>query len=279
MAIVHVSTADQFWSAIGTSTNEIILDNDIDCNSITISSSKSWLASSFDGQGHTIFNLSLSSSATGMFTFGSTGSHNVTIKNVIFANVLQPFEPTSSNSYLPMFLNSYTNSTASFENIQIQGLLRGCLFGGRNMTVSRSAFKTTGHKVITNGYSTTQEVTMSQCYFDCSTIASSIIHFQRTNLTDCFIKGDFDATDYTTNYIYFSGGDLVRVVVNNKFINTNGITFNLISSTGTTCEDVLYNTTLMGTMSYNPVTGATGLTDTELKDPASVLATGFPLVT
>jgi len=279
MSVIHVSTADQFWSAISDNTNEIILDNDIDCNGIDITTTKAWRAVSFDGQGHTIFNLSLNAIASGMFNFGTSGTYTVLIKNVIFANILQVYDPSVNNYYLPIFLNNNTKCTVTIENIQMQGLLRGSLIGGRNITVNRSAFKTTGHKIITagSGYSIDHNIKFSECYFDCSTISSNIPHYFRSDFTDCYFKGDFDCTGYTTSYVYFNICKLTTCVINNKFTKTNGVTFNLIDSSGL-CQNVLYNSTLMGDMHYTPVSGATGLTDSELKDPNAVLAAGFPLI-
>lgn len=263
MAIVHVSTATEFWNALNTSGDEVYIDNDIDCNSISITSSKEVKAALVDGQGHTLYNLAMTGSAD-MFSFGTLfGTH--TIQNVNLANVLQPYD-------YAVFRNTNSNPHIDLINVQIQGLCRKIIRGQR-FTVQKCTFHTTGTTTIIAGSAT---LNASLCYFDCDTIPSTSTRFSYCNLTDCYVKGDFDATGYIATYVYFSNCNLTRVIVNNDFINTTGIEFKLIS--GGTCEDVLYNSSKMGDMTYTTVTGATGLTDTQLKTPADVIATGFPLV-
>ena len=65
MADIHVSDIQSFKTALETADAKVILDNDLDFNSTTISDNFAKVeATEIDGQGHTLYNIQSESSSS-----------------------------------------------------------------------------------------------------------------------------------------------------------------------------------------------------------------------
>lgn len=195
MADIHVSTPDGLKTALQTSGANVILDNDLDFNAITMGSSAwaSITAADFDGQGHTIYNIQ--SGSSGVIFKNNTYSntvfkiHNVNFYNLLLLSTGYLFEGTSS---------AYHNM--KLEECKIQGKANR-LFGVYMATdaATKCNFKINGDCRIT-------DANFSLCYFDFDTPSTNFYTGSFLNATDCYFKGHvkipsgiFTSTNFVRN--------------------------------------------------------------------------------
>lgn len=251
MADIHVSTIPDFKTALQTAGAKVILDNDLDFNSTTISGTfANVYATEIDGQGHTLYNIQSASSST---VFEAYVTLPITWHNINFYNLL-----LLGNGYLISGYN-VNNQNVLISECKVQGkAIR--LFQYLNNVSSvedgkgcvRSAFNI-------NSDCQFQEPSYSLCYFNFTASTSPWSTYTLARLYDCYLSGH--ANIPATNII---SSQSERNVIN--IYNDSNTTPTLQGSY------ILYNS------DRATFSGGIPLTDSELKDRDAVAATGFPIL-
>ena len=179
MADIHVSTPDGLKTALQTSGATVILDNDLDFNSITMGSSAwaSITAADLNGQGHTIYNIQSGSSGT-IFKNNQATNTIFKIHNVNFYNLLLLGTGVLCDGY------SSTYHNLNLNECKIQGKINR-LFGNylqNTYSVDHCNFKI-------NGDCRISDATFSLCYFDFDTPSTNFYTGAYLTATDCYFKG------------------------------------------------------------------------------------------
>lgn len=251
MADIHVSSIADFKSALETQGATVILDNDLDFNSTTISSNfASVRATEIDGQGHTLYNIQ-SASSSSVFTSGVTTL--ITWHNVNFYNVL-----LLGSGYLIAGYNT-NNSNVIVSECKVQGKLNR-LFTNLNRTSAiengmgciKSAFNI-------NSDCRFNEPRFSLCYFILNGSPTEYNTYQLLIAKDCYFTGH---ATYPAAAILSSESERCVINVYNDAATTPRLQGSYI----------LYNS------DRATFTGGIPLTDAELKDRDAVAATGFPIL-
>ena len=251
MADIHVSDIQSFKTALETQGATVILDNDLDFNSTTISGNfASVKAAEIDGQGHTIYNIQ-SASSSSVFSSGVTSL--ITWHNVNFYNVL-----LLGSGYLISGYN-VSNQHVLIKECKVQGKLNR-LFQYLNSTSSveggrgciKSAFNI-------NSDCRFNEPSYSLCYFILGESSSTFSTYSSLIMYDCYMSGHarFPASTILSS-------QSARNVIN--IYNDADTTPTLQGSY------ILYNS------DRATFSGGIPLTDAQLKDRDAVAATGFPIL-
>lgn len=184
MAEYHVNNASDFISKISSLTNSdtVILDNDIDLQTISFSSVRNWNCN-LNGQGHAIYNIQSSSTP---FRFSN---QTLSIINAGFRNIL-----CLSNNAVFDRNGDPSDRKVTFEN---------CQFQGKAGYLSTAAFRYykcyieivfSSVYITRSGYSSGRTTQIEQCYFDVDiTLDSSTNYMQMFETLDymknCYFKG------------------------------------------------------------------------------------------
>lgn len=258
MATVHVTTADQFLTAVAVEDDTIIIDNDLDFNGITVVATV--FCAEIDGGGHSLYNIQSTTTDTPIFFNRACNMHNVA-----FVNVLQ-------------------TQTAGFLNSVSYGItVERCTFtgyfgriGGGNITFSKcgiNASRLLGNVVAANA---TYVPRLYDCYIHADrysgTIAGSAAN--RVVMQNCYFSGL--VANPRNGAVMFNTSNMQNCVFNVDITASESCTITMVDSVGAIGVS-LCNSDKIGsniTCTY----GVTPLTDTQLKTPADVRATGFPLI-
>lgn len=251
MADIHVSTIQDFKTALQTAGATVLLDADLDFNSMTISSNfASVQATEIDGQGHTLYNIQ-SASSSSVFATGTTS--NVVWHNVNFYNLL-----LLGNGYLISGYN-VSNQKVLISECKIQGKANrlfqylnnvSSVEGGKGCI--KSAFNI-------NSDCRFNEPSYSTCYFNLAESSNTWNTYQSINMIDCYLSGH---AKFPASTIMSSQS--ARNVIN--IYNDAATTPTLQGSY------ILYNS------DRATFSGGIPLTDAQLKDRDAVAATGFPIL-
>lgn len=265
MAEYHVSSASDFVSKITslTSSDTIILDNDLDMQTIAWSTDKT-VNCNINGNGKTIYNIQ---AGQGVFKFSTSA---LTVKDLSIRNILQTnnfacFDRTSSSISNPV----------TFENCQIQGSLgslTGRLFRFNKCYIEIS--RILNLTIVRSSASSGQNTTFNECYividnFTCDSTTNNYGVFKDGNLNNCYIKGKIKATK--TSHIF--AATVINCCINLYVEGTTTINF---ASSATSATASIFNTSRCPSG-----TNAAGLTDSEMKNKQAILtATNnmFPIV-
>ena len=255
----HISTIDDLNQlaaltdgGVNTSGVTFVLDNNLDLSSVSNfarigTDTTNSFKGSFDGNGHTISNLTVSSAgAAGLFGY----TNGATIKNV---------GVTDAN------INSTGNWT---------GILVGC---GANTTIDNSY--TTGTVNSTGNFVgglvgvTTSNSTVSNSYSTAnidsgvSRVGGLIGQIYATTVSNSYSTGNVNGSVYSASFIgYVNGGS----VVNGYSTNTSGLTF-INGSTGTNT----YTNCVYASGSAGVATGSTQLTPAQMQDESTMAGYGY----
>lgn len=290
MAIIHVTTVEEFLTAIGTSDAEIYIDNDIDFNGAPVSSSMYIVASTIHGQNHALTNINYTWNES---CFQAGYSSTVTIEDLSFTNVY-----TSNDHADYRFLDGNVRGKFIFNRCKFQGIFY--LFSQRSCQFNACAFAFEdglGSIAFCQG----QLVLFEQCYFDLkeqntgfnqyffySSSASTIMQ-----VIDCYFKGKLNNFgDNAAANSRFEGADpfmrashLSHCVFNLDITDSRPIKFNYWdNSTYGVC---IYNETKVSAPSVTATTDVTALPNSDMQVTSAadvervsqaIAATGFPIV-
>lgn len=249
MADIHVTTVDGLKTALQTSGANVFLDNDLDFNSVSMGSS-AWctiIASDFDGQGHTLYNI-------------QSGNSGVIFKNGTYSNTV--FKIHNANFYNVLLLGSgylFDGTSSTYHNMKIEECkIQGKasrLFGAYMSIggVTKCNFKI-------NGDCRISDTDFSLCYFDFDTPSSNFYTGTYLSATDCYFKGHVKLSSGS-----FTSSSFARNVWN--VYNDNATTPTMQGSPN------LYNS------DRATFSGGIGLTDSQLKDRDYIANnTTFPIL-
>lgn len=299
MATVHVSTFNDFISAIAVSGNDVVLDSDIDGNDAPATATYSVNCTSIDGSGHTVFNLQ---------TLGITEIHTFTlfsecnIHDVNFTNTLN-----ETSGYF-FYCGASAAHDYTFTSCVIQGRMKHfcqARTGATHVTITGCTIDATGFNgYIVNAYGAGAGVLLNQCYIktDMTVNATGISLFSTRSssnstmggIINCYITGtiNFNANlnSFTVLYASTSSAQFKNVLINYIYRTDYTVT-NLNIATGSSTPatgnayGIIYNTsTVLGAGSVNFVNNWTsinavhGLTDSECKSVSDLQDAGFEVV-
>lgn len=262
MAVVHVNNITDFIAAIAVSGNEVIVDNDLDAQDWTAAET-AIRCTTITGNDHSIYNIQ--HIATGnLFSFEA----NCTINNLNFLNFI-----CFNNSDAATFHGR--NYTGTFNNCKFQGRFYNLAY--RRVKFNRCAFTFDNglHYAHWTDSPNASAAAWSECYVDfkmqTSNASPVFSGYDAAVLQNCYFKGELTAT---TAYGVLAF-NMRNCVVNVQLIGT--VTTPLNSQPTSLIS--LYNTDKIGSVTISERANMIGLTDSQLKNPAAVVATGFPLVT
>lgn len=267
MATVHATTAEQFLTAVAVADNIIEIDNDIDFNGIA--SYPAMYCAEINGNGHSFYNVQ-ATDRTSIFRFNQF----CTITNLAFKNTLQ----TDFGSFIWGSHNG-------------QVIVTKCTFSGY-------------YGLLASGY-----VTFDKCGVNAQRFLGRLVEDSggaHPELNDCYIHSDlygsisdgmivgWSGVPLQVDNCYFSGTVANTPNNANLFCITNTSKNNVfnVDVTANNAVSIRYvyggsadaanislcNSDKIGsniTVTYGNVTP---LTDAQLKTPADVRATGFPLI-
>lgn len=251
MADIHVSTIADFKTALQTAGATVILDNDLDFNSTTISGTfASVQATEIDGQGHTLYNIQ-SATSSSVFTTGVTSL--ITWHNINFYNVL-----LLGSGYLISGYN-VSNQHVLVSECKVQGKLNR-LFQYLNNTSSVEG----GHGCVKSAFYINSDCRFNEpfyslCYFILDESSTTFSTYSSLVMHDCYLSGHANLPAAT-----IMSSQSARNVIN--IYNDADTTPTLQGSY------ILYNS------DRATFSGGIPLTDNELKDRDAVAATGFPIL-
>lgn len=267
MTTVHVTTAEQFLTAVAVADNVIEIDNDIDFNSIA--TYPAMYCAEINGNGHSFYNVQ-STNRTNIFRYNQA----CTITNLAFKNTLQ----TDFGSFI---------------------------WGSNNGRVVVSKCTFSGYY----GLLASGNVTFDKCGVNVQRFLGRVLEDSgnyRPSLNDCYIHADlygsipdgmvigWSGVPLQIDNCYFSG--LVANVPNNAklFCITNTSKNNVFNVDVTAGDAVSIDYVNGGSADVANISlcnsdkiasnisvtygNVTHLTDAQLKNPADVRATGFPLI-
>lgn len=267
MATVHVTTAEQFLTAVAVADNIIEIDNDIDFNGIA--SYPAMYCAEINGNGHSFYNMQCNN-RTDILRF----NRPCTMSNLAFKNTLH----TDFGSFIWGANQGHVNvSKCTFSGYY------GLLASG-NVTFDKcgvNAQRFLGRLVEDSGGKAPELI---DCYIHADLYGS---------ISDGMIVG-WSGVPLQIDNCYFSG--LVASVPNNAILfSITDTSKNNVFNIDVTANDAvsisyvhrgsagvanisLCNSDKIGSNISVTYGNVTPLTDAQLKNPADVRATGFPLI-
>lgn len=270
MAIVHVTTAEEFITAIGTSGNEVYIDNDIDFNGTTFTQSTSVANVTVHGQGHNLSNIQYSYNGPRFYGAGAS-----TWDEVNFINCL------CQNTYDAAFFDG-RSGTFTFDKCKFQGKFFNFIYRAGVFTNCAFAFES-GLAWLAWSNGTTQS--FEQCYFDLKEQDGHTLITNSSNATtvkNCYFKGTIEGQ--TTALFRVGTTTFINNVINIEFVDSG--TFEIHN--GGAPETVsIYNATKAAGATITAQTNIVGLADSDMhvesaadveRVSQAIAATGFPIV-
>lgn len=258
MATVHVTTADQFLTAVTVEGDTIIIDNDLDFNGITVNATI--YCNEIDGGGHNLYNIQSTTTDSPIFFVRACNMHNVA-----FVNVLQ----TQTAGFLNCLGDGATVDRCTFSGYF------GRVAGG-NITLSKcgiNASRFLGNVVAANS---TYVPKLYDCYIHADrysgTIAGSAAN--RVEMQNCYFSGL--VANPNNNAVMFNTRNMQNCVFNVDITASESRTITLVDAVNAIGVSLCNSDKISSNITCTY--GVTPLTDAQLKTPADVRATGFPLI-
>ena len=267
MATVHVTTAQQFLTAVAVEGNIIEIDNDLDFNGIDAHATI--YCTEINGNGHSIYNIQ-STDTTHILRFNRA----CRVTNIDFKNTLQ----TAKASFI--WAGSRAGTTVT-----------KCTFSGYygGLGIGRVTFDKCGvniQRCIGRLVEDSNEYVpdLLDCYIHCdlysNTINGAIVGTTRytSHVNNCYFSGN--VANLSNNAIVFClTSNSKNNVFNVDITSDSNIAINYVNGgSGDSANVSICNSDKISsniTVTYGYVTP---MTDTQLKTPADVRATGFPLI-
>lgn len=267
MATVHVTTAEQFLTAVAVEGNIVEIDSDIDFNAIDAHTTIQ--CSEINGNGHSIYNIQ-STDTNDILNFNSS----CTVTNIDFKNTLQ----TANASFIWGSKNANT-------------IVTKCTFSGYygRLGSGRVTFNKCGiniqrclGRLVQDSQSYVPE--LIDCYIHCDlyskTTNGAIVGtaVNRGTVVNSYFSGN--VANLADGAIIFNLSSSSKNNVFNVTISTtNSVSITYVYGGNSAAENIsLCNSSKIGSNISVTYGYVTPLTDTQLKTPADVRATGFPLI-
>lgn len=290
MAIVHVTTAQEFIDAIAVGDNEVYVDNDIDFNGIVRTREIPLIAASIHGQNHAITNINYTWPQN---CFMGPQGRTVTIEDLNFTNVY-----TDNDKVEFQFFDGNSGGKLVFNRCKFQGLFYQFTYRSCEFYQCAFAFEDGLDKIALPSGS---KAIFQQCYFDLkeqTTGTNNYFEYASSTATilqvlDCYFKGTIkNFGDNAGDNSRVNGADplmqvgtLSHCVFNLDITDSRPIKFNYWdNSTSGVC---IYNETKVSAPSVTATTDITGLPNSDMQVTSAadvervsqaIAATGFPIV-
>ena len=267
MATVHVTTAQQFLTAVAVEGNIVEIDNDIDFNAID--AHVAIYCRDINGNGHSIYNIQ-STDTTNILRFNKPCS----VTNINFKNTLQ----TANASFI------WASSRAGT-------FVTKCTFSGYygRLGSGRVTFDKCGiniqrclGRLVEDSNDYVPE--LINCYIHCdlysNTSNGAIVGtaINSGNVVNSYFSGNVANLPNNATIFNLSSGS-ANNVFNLTLSATNSISIRYVyGGTSDTDKISLRNSSKIGSNISVTYGNVTHLTDAQLKNPADVRATGFPLI-
>lgn len=271
MAIIHVTTAQEFLDAIAHSGNEVYIDNDIDFNDHEFTQQSYVDAVTVHGQGHNLSNIHYAYDGTRFYGGGTSNWDEVNFINCL-----------CQNTYDAAFFHG-RNGSFNFDKCKFHGKFFNFVYRQANFTNCAFAFE---DGLAWLSWAEGQTVSFEQCYFDLKEQAHGRTYISnssnRTTVKNCYFKGIIDRQ--TVSPFTVGSQTFVNNVINFEF--TNGGTF-YMHYNGNPETVSIYNTTKAAGATISQQTGIVGLPDSDMhvesaadvqRVSEAIAATGFPIV-
>ena len=260
MAVIHVSNINDFVSAVETIGAEVIVDSNIDAQS-WIAREIVVLCASISGNGYNISNLQYSANIN-LFSFSSV----CTINNLNFINCL------CYNRADYAFFHA-RNNTVTFNDCQFQGLFYNFAYRRIQFNRCTMAFESGLNYA---HWTDTSVGNWNVCYVDFKNQLQNnnfvFAGVQGAQLINCYFQGRLQVGS-SSGVISFTP---VNCVFNIEFSAVSAINPPLCYFSLDYVS--LYNVDKLQNVTFADRANMIGLSDTALKTPAAVIATGFPLI-
>lgn len=266
MATVHVTTAQQFLTAVTVADNIIEIDNDLDFNGID--AHVSIYCAEINGNGHSIYNIQ-STNTTNIMIFNRA----CTVTNIDFKNTLQTANAAfvSSRNYLITF------SKCTFSGYYGRLGSGWITFDKCGVNIQRCI-----GRLVEDSNEYVPE--LLNCYIHCdlysNTLSGAIVGTSRYtgNVVNSYFSGN--VANLANNAIVFNLSSNSRNnVFNIDITSDSNIAIRYVyggsydTANVSLCNSDKISSNINVTYGY-----VTPLTDAQLKTPADVRATGFPLI-
>lgn len=268
MAVVHVSTWNDFKTAIGGDANTVILDSDLDANGDIINDRINVRAVEIDGHGHTVYNYTSTHTWSDFYLDFYYNNNYITcsIKNINFYNIVIGGE-TGSEAMFRANNGNFIISNCRFQGIINKSLIRNCQM--HQCTCNFSKLKYLG------GYS---DDIIEECWFDLGdNVCTSDETYYRGDIHNCYFKGSLDTKSLSSGRNIITGrctSSIFNIELSDSSEDIK--TINLCSGSATNI--CLFNNDKINNSAdviYSIPSNFTGLSDANLKNPVAVNATGF----
>lgn len=270
MAIIHVTTAQEFLDAIAHAGNEVYIDNDIDFNDHEFTQQSYVDAVTVHGQGHNLSNIHYS--YNGQRFYAGADSY---WDEVNFINCL--CQTTADAAFFHGRQGSF-----NFDKCKFQGKFFN--FAYRRVTFTNCAFAFEPGLAWLS-WSDGVAAYFEQCYFDLKEQNGHTLISNSTNVSgvkNCYFKGTI--TGQTTPLFAVGSQTFVNNVINIEFVDSG--TF-LLHYGGNPATVSIYNATKAAGATITALTNIVGLADSDMhvesaadvqRVSEAIAATGFPIV-
>lgn len=243
---VTVTTWAEFKDAVGSAREIVELANDIDCASEPITSTINFRCAQVIGHDHKITRI-INTGSNYTFTYVQ---NNTVFDHVKFTDIYHL--PSSASA-------AFLYGQFTFNDCQFQGAFKYFVTGGSRFNRCTFSFAdgTTGNNPIFDSSGS-----MKYCWADIGeqVFNNTSTYVIKTSAENCYFKGKLN-------------GDFNRLAN-----SANYCVFNIYSTVNASISVPSGSVSLNNSDRAPNITGATNLTDVQLKDRAAVQATGFPLI-
>lgn len=269
MAVIHVSTWNDFKTAITGDANTVILDSDIDASGDIINNRINVKALEIDGQGHTIYNYTSTHNGSDFYLefYYNNRYIDCNIKNLNFYNIVVGGE-NRSEAFFRAYRGKFIITNCRLQGIINKELIQDCKMIKCSCTFTK--LKYLGG--ISDGNS------IEECWFDLgNNVTTANELYFRGNISYCYFKGSIDTKALNNNQSIFRGlctSSIFNVELTDSSENIKTIKLNY-SDAPNIC---LYNTDKLSfpaNVIFSVQNNYKGLSDASLKSPEAVNATGF----
>lgn len=265
MAILHVTTPDEFIAALGDA-NEVYIDKDIDFNGYQFKQDTKVRGVTVHGQGHNLSNIQYAYNGPRF-----SGSANSYWDEVNFVNCL------CQNTYDAAFFDG-RYGRFNFDKCKFQGKFFN--FAYRQCAFTKCAFAFEPGLAWMH-WSDGSGGGYEQCYFDLKEQNGHRLT-ERVWIKNCYFKGTI--TGQNTYLFWSASGEFVNNVINIEFKNSGTFLINY-SDDPTTVS--IYNATKAAGATITPQSHIVGLPNSDMQATSAadvqrvseaIAATGFPIV-
>ena len=266
MAIIHVTTADEFITALGAA-NEVYIDNDIDFNGYQFTQATSVRGVIVHGQGHNLSNIQYAYNGARF----SQVTGNSYWDEVNFVNCL------CQNTYDAAFFDG-RNGGMYFDKCKFHGKFFNFVYRAVHFTKCAFAFDPGLAWLF---WSDGSGGSLDQCYLDLKEQNGHTLTY-RIGITNCYFKGTITGQNaYLFNALTT---EFVNNVINIEFKNSG--TF-LINYGGDPNTVSIYNATKAAGATITAQAHIVGLPNSDMQATSAadvqrvsqaIAATGFPIV-